>query len=93
MRRLFWLVMGVTIGAIIARRLSKAVASYKKSLQVAPDCITTHLWLGEAYADAKHPELAREHWEKVVATKPRPGHEKEDGDDIKKAQEKLKSLK
>jgi hypothetical protein len=26
MRRLFWLAMGVTVGAIVARRLSKAVA-------------------------------------------------------------------
>ena len=31
MRRLFWLVMGVTIGAIIARRLSKAVAKMTPS--------------------------------------------------------------
>ena len=31
MRRLFWLVMGVTIGAIVARRLSKAVAKMTPS--------------------------------------------------------------
>jgi tetratricopeptide (TPR) repeat protein len=72
---------------------SKAIALYKKSLMFAPNCITTHLWLGEAYTDAGKVDLARQELEWVVAAKPRPGHEKEDGDDQKEAAEKLKSLK
>jgi tetratricopeptide (TPR) repeat protein len=71
---------------------SKAIALYRKSLESDPDCITTHLWLGEAYADARKYDLARKELEGVVAAKPRPGHEKEDGDDQKEAAEKLKSL-
>ena len=73
--------------------LSKAVAAYQKSLVVAPNCITTHLWLGEAYSDGKKVDLARKELEWVLAAKPRAGHEKEDGADQKKAEEKLKSLK
>jgi len=72
---------------------SKAISLYRKSLESDPDCITTHLWLGEAYADARKYDLARKELEWVVAAKPRPGHEKEDGDDQKEAAEKLKSLK
>lgn len=73
--------------------LKKAVESYKKSLQAAPNSITTHLWLGEAYAAGKQNDLARKELEWVLAAKPRPGHEKEDGADRAKAEEKLKSLK
>jgi len=72
---------------------SKAIALYRKSLESDPDCITTHLWLGEAYADAKKYDLARKELEWVVAAKLRPGHEKEDGDDQKEGVEKLKALK
>jgi tetratricopeptide (TPR) repeat protein len=72
---------------------SKAIALYRKSLDVAPNCITTHLWLGEAYAEARKNDLARKELEWVVAAKPRPNHEKEDGDDQKEAAEKLKTLK
>src|SRR5258706_3942414 len=42
---------------------SKAIASYQSSLKVAPDCLTTHLWLGEAYVEAKKPDLARKEFE------------------------------
>lgn len=77
---------------LVGGSLSKAVTNYKRSLSVAPNTITTHLWLGEAYADGKKPDLARKEWETVVASKPRPGHEKEDGADIKAAEEKLKAL-
>jgi tetratricopeptide (TPR) repeat protein len=73
--------------------LSKAVAAYRKSLEIAPDRITTHLWLGEAYLEAKKPELARKELDWVVAAKARPGHEKEDGKDQREAAEKLKTLK
>lgn len=79
--------------ALFGGSLSKAVASFLKSLRIAPDFITTHLWLGEAYIDAKKPDLARKELEWVLAAKPRPGHEKEDGADKKRAEEKLKSLK
>jgi tetratricopeptide (TPR) repeat protein len=71
---------------------SKAIASYRRSLELAPDCMTTHLWLGEAYLDAKKTDLARKEFERVIAAKPRPGHEKEDGDDRQKAQELLRKL-
>jgi len=72
--------------------LSKAIASYRRSLELAPDCITTHLWLGQAYLEAKKSDLARKELEWVAAAKPRPGHEKEDGEDKQKAQELLKKL-
>jgi tetratricopeptide (TPR) repeat protein len=71
---------------------SKAIASYLRSLELAPDNITTHLWLGEAYLDAKKIDLARKEFEWVVAAKLKPGHEKEDGIDQKKGQEHLKKL-
>jgi tetratricopeptide (TPR) repeat protein len=71
---------------------SKAIASYRRSLELAPDCITTHLWLGQAYLDAKKPDLARKELEWVVAAKPTPGHEKDAGEDKAKAQELLKKL-
>ncbi|HZE97982.1 MAG TPA: hypothetical protein VE981_13215 [Planctomycetota bacterium] len=73
--------------------LAKAVASYKKSLDVAPNFVTTHLWLGEAYADGKRSDLARHELEGVVASTSRPGHDKEDTADRKKAEERLKSIK
>jgi tetratricopeptide (TPR) repeat protein len=72
--------------------LSKAIASFRRSLELAPDCITTHLWLGQAYLEAKKPDLARKEFEWVAAAKARPGHEKEDGEDKQKAQEALKKL-
>jgi len=71
---------------------SKAIASYRRSLEMAPNCITTHLWLGQAYVDAKKNDLARKEFEWVAAAKPRPGHEKEDGEDKQKAQELIKKL-
>jgi tetratricopeptide (TPR) repeat protein len=71
---------------------SKAIASYRRSLEMAPDCITTHLWLGQAYVDAKKNDLARKEFEWVAAVKPRPRHEKGDGEDKQKAQELLKKL-
>jgi tetratricopeptide (TPR) repeat protein len=71
---------------------SKAIANYLRSLEIAPDCMTTHLWLGQAYIDAKKPDLARKEFEWVVAAKLRPGHEREDSEDRQKAQELLKKL-
>jgi tetratricopeptide (TPR) repeat protein len=72
--------------------LAKAIAHYKKALEWAPDCMTTHLWLGEAYRDAKKVDLAQAELERVLAAEPRPGHEKEDGADQKRAAELLKTL-
>jgi len=72
--------------------VSKAIASYKRSVEISPGTPTTHLWLAQAYIDSKQPDLARKELEKVVNTKPRPHREKEDGADKQKAQELLKKL-
>jgi len=71
---------------------SKAIANFKRSIEISPDVPTTHLWLGQAYMDAKEPELARKELEWVVNAKPRPHREKDDAADKKKAQELLKKL-
>lgn len=71
---------------------SKAIASYRRAIEIAPNCTTTHLWLAEAYADAKEHELERKELEWVISAKVRHGHEKEDGDDQTKARELLKKL-
>ena len=73
--------------------VSKAIAAYKKALSLSANRITTHLWLGEAYLEAKKPDLARSELQWVIAAKPRPGHEKEDGLEQTEATEKLNSLK
>lgn len=78
--------------ALVGGSVPKAIESYKKSLQVAPNNITTHLWLGEAYLSAKKQDLARKELEWVLSAKGRPGHEKEDGEDKQKAQDLLKKL-
>lgn len=76
--------------AIVGGSVSKAIESYHRSLKVAPDCITTHLWLGEAYLSAGKHDLARKELEWVLSAKPRGGHEKEDAADKQKAEELLK---
>lgn len=78
---------------LLGGSLTKAVAEYRKSLGVAPDRLTTHLWLGEAYLDAKKKDLARQELERVVSAKPRKGHEMEDGADQQEATDKLKQMK
>jgi len=80
------------IPGLFGGSLPKAIASYRRSLEVAPYHITTHLWLGQAYLEAKKPDLARKELEAAATGKLRPGHEKEDGEDQKKAQELLKKL-
>jgi tetratricopeptide (TPR) repeat protein len=72
--------------------VSKAIANFQKSLKLAPNVGTTHLWLGEAYLSARKNDLARKELEWVAAAKPRPGHEKEDGENRQKAQDLLKKL-
>lgn len=71
---------------------SRAIASYRRSLAIAPDCITTHLWLGEAYAAQRNVDAARKEFEWVSAAALRPGHEKEDDDDRRRARESLRKL-
>ena len=71
---------------------SKAIANFQKSLKISPNYGTTHLWLGEAYLSAKKNDLARKELEWVASAKPRPGHEKEDGENRQKALELLKKL-
>ncbi|HZE97981.1 MAG TPA: tetratricopeptide repeat protein [Planctomycetota bacterium] len=73
--------------------LSTGVQHLKRSLEISPNNLTAHLWLGEAYADQKKWGPARQELEGVVAAKPRPGHEKEDGADQKAAAERIKKLK
>jgi tetratricopeptide (TPR) repeat protein len=70
----------------------KAIASLKRSAELSPEVPLTHLWLAEAYVDAKQLDLAREELEKVVNAKPRPNREKDDAEDKQKAQELLKKL-
>jgi tetratricopeptide (TPR) repeat protein len=72
--------------------VSKAISSFQRSLKIAPNVGTTHLWLGEAYLSAKKNDLARKELEWVANAKPRPGHEKEDGENRQKALELLKKL-
>ncbi len=79
--------------SLLGGSMTKAVAAYRKALSLSPNRITTHLWLGEAYLEASKPGLARTELEWVVAQKPRPGHEKEEGAEQKEAADKLKSLK
>lgn len=83
----------VDMPGLFGGSLSKGVASYKRSLELAPDCITTHLWLGQAWAEAGKADLARKEFEWVIAAKPRPHHEKEDEKDRKDAQDAMLKLK
>jgi tetratricopeptide (TPR) repeat protein len=77
---------------IVGGSTKKAIANYQRSLELAPDCITTHLWLAEAYIDADKPDLARKELQWVASAKTRPEHQKEDNDDKQKARDLLKKL-
>jgi len=78
--------------ALFGGSLSKAIVSLKRAVEIAPEAPTAHLWLAEAYVDAKQPDLARKELETVVSAKARPHREKEDGADKQKAQELLKKV-
>lgn len=83
----------VDMPALFGGSVSKGIESFKKSLGLAPECITTHLWLGQAYAGAGKADLAKKEFEWVLAAKPRPGHEKEDAKSKKDAEDALRKLK
>jgi tetratricopeptide (TPR) repeat protein len=80
------------IPGILGGSLTKAITSYQRSIAISPGCITTHLWLAQAYLDAKKPDLARKELDWVGAAKARKGHEKEDGEDKQTALDLLKKL-
>jgi tetratricopeptide (TPR) repeat protein len=72
--------------------LPKAIACYLRSLELAPDFITTHLWLAQAYLGVQKPDLAKKELSWVAAAQLRKGHEKEDGEEQRKALELIKKL-
>jgi tetratricopeptide (TPR) repeat protein len=75
-----------TPGGFLLGSKSEAIKWYKKSIEVAPGSVSTRLWLGETYVAAGQPALARPELERVVAMKPRAGHEKEELDYRHKAE-------
>jgi len=81
-----------TPGGLLLGSKPEAIKWYKKSLEVAPDFMSTHLWLGETYVASSQPALARPELKRVVAIKPRGGHEKEEGGYRQKAEELIKKL-
>ena len=81
-----------TPGGLLLGSKPEAIKWYKKSLEVSPDAISTHLWLGEAYLADNQPALARAELERASAIKPRGGREKEEGEYRKKAGELLRKL-
>jgi len=81
-----------TPGGLLLGSKPEAIRWYKKSLEAAPDAISTHLWLGEAYLADDQPALARAELERASAIKPRGGREKEGGEYRKKAGELLRKL-
>jgi tetratricopeptide (TPR) repeat protein len=81
-----------TPGGLLLGSKPEAIKWYKKSIEVAPNSIPTRLWLGETYVAASQPALARPELERAVAIKPRSGHEKEEGEYRKRAEELIKKL-
>jgi tetratricopeptide (TPR) repeat protein len=77
---------------IFGGSVSNAIACYRRSLEAAPGAMATRLYLGEAYLATDRINLARSELEHVTASRPRPGHEKEDGELHRKAEELLKKL-
>jgi Tfp pilus assembly protein PilF len=70
----------------------KAIEYYRKSLEIAPECKLTHLWLAETYQAEGQTDSARQEAQKAAQGNPRPGHEKEDEDVIRQAQELQKKM-
>jgi tetratricopeptide (TPR) repeat protein len=71
----------------------KALEYYRKSLELAPDFIQTHLWIGECYLQMNDAARARLHFERARELKSRPGHEQEDGRYRETARVHLSTLK
>lgn len=78
--------------ALFGGSLSKALASFKRAVEIAPHAPTGRVWFAQAYVDARKPDLARQQLEAVVNAKPRPRHEKEDAAARQKAEEILRKL-
>lgn len=70
----------------------KAIEYYKKSIDIAPHFALTHLWLAETYQADGQKDKAREEAGSAANEPPRKGHEKEDGETARKAEELLKKL-
>jgi tetratricopeptide (TPR) repeat protein len=81
-----------TPGGFLLGSKPEAIKWYKKSLEVAPDSMSTRLWLGETYVAAGLPALARPELERVIATKPRAGHQKEEAEYRHKAEALIQKL-
>lgn len=81
-----------TPGGMLLGSKPEAIKWYRKSLEVGPDSITSHLWLGETYVASGQPALARPELERALSIKPRKGHEKEEGGYRQRAEELIKKL-
>jgi len=81
-----------TPGGLLLGSKPEAIKWYRKSLEVGPDSISSRLWLGETYVASGQPALARPELERAAASKPRKGHEKEEGEYRKQAEELIKKL-
>ena len=81
-----------TPGGLLLGSKPEAIKWYKKSIEVAPNAVSTRLWLGETYVAAGQPGLARPELKRVAEIKPRGGHEKEESDYRQKAEALIKKL-
>ena len=81
-----------TPGGLMLGSKPEAIKWYKKSLEVAPDSLSTHLWLGETYLASSQPALARLELKRVASMKLRGGHEKEDVQYRQAAEDLIKKM-
>ena len=81
-----------TPGGLLLGSKPEAIKWYKKSLEAAPTCMASRLWLGETYVAARQPALARPELERVLAMKPVAGHAIEEADYRRKAEDLIKKL-
>jgi hypothetical protein len=70
----------------------EGITWYKKSLEVAPDSIPTHLWLGETSVAASHAALARSEPKRSAAITQRGVHQKQVSECGQKAENLVKKL-
>lgn len=71
----------------------KAIEYFERAQKLAPAHLRNHLWLGLAYEYAGKKSAAREQLERVVASSPHPGHEKEEEAMRTEAETHLKALR